>query len=209
MAQAVYKTLKEAIVNGDLKPGQRLVEQRLSDKMQVSRVPVREAIKRLEQRGFVQKLPVRGIIVKRVSYDDIREAFGVKAALEGYAARLACENGTQELLFSLHQNIDASMGALKNGDLETVMRLCDEFDVLIYRAAGSSVLHKLISTFLEHIARYRRPRVDSGVDARLFVERHKALAEAMARGDTENAERIAKFNTLQGRDFVLRDRHVD
>jgi len=209
VAQAVYKTLKEAIVNGDLKPGQRLVEQKLSDKMQVSRVPVREAIKRLEQRGFVQKLPVRGVIVKRISQDDIREAFGVKAALEGYAARLACENGTQELFSCLQQNIDASMEALKNRDLEEVMRLCDEFYELIYRAAGGTVLHKLITTFLEHIARYRRPRLDSGLDARLFLERHKALLEAMTSGEAGNVERIVRFNTLQGRDLMLRENRID
>ena len=116
IAQVVYKALKDAIVNGELKPGQRLVEQKLSDKMQVSRVPVREAIKRLEHGGFVQKLPVRGVIVKKISDKDIREAFGVRAALESYAACLACEHVTEESLSALQENIEASARALKNGN---------------------------------------------------------------------------------------------
>jgi DNA-binding GntR family transcriptional regulator len=205
MAQVVYKTLKDAIVNGNLKPGQRLVEQKISDKMQVSRVPVREAMKRLEHGGFLQKLPVRGVIVKKISDKDIREAFGVRAALEGYASYLACERATQGLLSALKRNIDVSMVALSNGDLAKVVDLHAEFDEMIYMAAGSKVLYNLVYTFLDHVAQCGKPRLGSETDARVFLEGHKALLVAMLRGDRENAERITKSNILQERNLVLRE----
>jgi len=205
MAEVVYKTLKNAIVNGDLKPGQRLVEQKLSDRMQVSRVPVREAMKRLEQYGFVARLPVRGIIVKKVSEEDVNEAFGIRAALESYAAYQACEHANDELIASLEDIIEASYRALKKGDLEKVMDLNTRFHDMMYRAAKSDMLYKLIQTFIEYIARYRKPLLSSESNAVVSLEGHKAMLDAMRRGDKENVERIVKSHILQGRNFILQE----
>lgn len=205
MAQMVYEALKDAIVNGNLKPGQRLVEQRISDRMHVSRVPVREAIKRLEHRGFVQRLPVRGVIVRKISDEEIREVFGIRAALESYAASLACEHATKEFLAALQKNIEASSRALEDGYLKKAMDLDSEFDEMIYRAAGSKVLHRLITTFLDHIARYRKPLIRSRNDARVFLEGRRAILQAIMRRDRENVERIAKSHILQCRNQVLKD----
>jgi DNA-binding GntR family transcriptional regulator len=205
MAEVVYKSLKNAIVNGDLKPGQRLVEQKLSDKMQVSRVPVREAIKRLEQYGFVARLPVRGIIVRKVSEEDVNEAFGIRAALESYAAYQACEHVDDEMIAALENSIESSFRALKKGDLEKVMELNIQFHEMIYRAAKSEMLYKLIQTFIDYIARYRKPLLSSETNAIASLEGHKAMVEAMRRGDKENVERIVKSHILQGRNFILQE----
>jgi DNA-binding GntR family transcriptional regulator len=203
MAEVVYKSLKNAIVNGDLKPGQRLVEQKLSDQMKTSRVPVREAIKRLEQYGFVQRLPVRGIIVKKISEEDINEAFGIRAALESYAAYQATEHASKELLAALDSCIEASFKALEKGDLEKVMELNTEFHEIVYRAAKSDMLYKLIATFLDYIARYKKPLLSSKANAYASLEGHKVMVDAMRRGDKENVERIVKSHILQGKKFIL------
>jgi DNA-binding GntR family transcriptional regulator len=205
MAEVVYKTLKNAIVNGDLKPGERLVEQKLSDKMQVSRVPVREAMKRLEQYGFVARLPVRGIIVKKISEEDVNEAFGIRAALESYAAYQACEHLSDEIITALEESIQTSAQALKKGDLEKVMELNTQFHEMIYRAAKSEMLYKLINTFRDYISRYRKPLLSSESNALVSLEGHKAMVDAMRRGDKENVERIVKSHILQGRNFILQE----
>ncbi len=204
MAEVVYRILKDSIVNGDLKPGQRLVEQKLSDKMQVSRVPVREAIKRLEQYGFVQRLPVRGIIVKKISEEDIHEAFGIRAALESYAAAEACDHVSDEVIAALESIIDESSRALEIGDLAKVMELNIRFHEMIYRSAKSEMLNKLINMFVDYISRYRRPLLSSQSNARVSLEGHKAMVEAMRRGDKENVERIVKSHILQGKNFILK-----
>ncbi len=205
MAEVVYRTLKNAIINGDLKPGQRLVEQKLSDKMQVSRVPVREAIKRLEQYGFVTRLPIRGIIVKKVSESDINEAFGIRAALESYASAQACEHINAETLDALDASIEASTKALKQGDMEKVLELNDQFHEMIYKAAQSEMLYKLINAFIDYIARYHRPLLSSKDNAKVSIEGHRAMVEAMRRGDRENVERIVKSHIMQGRNFILKE----
>lgn len=204
MAEVVYKLLKNAIINGDLKPGQRLVEQKLSDKMQVSRVPVREAIKRLEQYGFVTRLPVRGIIVKKISEADVKEAFGIRAALESYAAAQACEHLSEEMIDVLEKSIEASRKALKRGDMEKVLELNNQFHEMIYKAAQSDMLSKLINNFTDYLARYRKPLLSSKTSVAVSIEGHEAMVEAMRRGDTENVERIVKAHILQGRSFILK-----
>jgi DNA-binding GntR family transcriptional regulator len=204
MAEMVYKLLKNAIINGDLKPGQRLVEQKLSDKMRVSRVPVREAIKRLEQYGFVTRLPVRGIIVKKVSEADINEAFGIRAALESYAAGQACEHVNDEMLTALESCIEASRKALKKGDMAKVLELNTQFHEMIYKAAQSDMLSKLINNFMDYIARYRKPLLSSKDTVAVSIEGHEAMVEAMRRGDKENVERIVKAHILQGRSFIMK-----
>ena len=205
MADVVYRTLKNAIVNGDLKPGQRLVEQKLSDKMKTSRVPVREAIKRLEQYGFVQRLPIRGIIVKKISEEDVNEAFGIRAALESYAACLACEHADEELIRGLERCIEDARGELEKGDLERVMDLNNEFHDLVYKAAKSEMLYKLIATFMDYIARYKKPLLSSKESVRASLEGHRAMVEAMRRGEKEDVERIVKHHILQGRSFILKE----
>ena len=97
--EMVFNTLKNAIVNGHLRPGERLIEQRLSEKLKTSRIPIREAMRKLEQRGFVERLPVRGFRVSRTSREEVTETFGIRAALEGYAASMATEYATPRIRY--------------------------------------------------------------------------------------------------------------
>ena len=205
MAEVAYKALRSAIVNGDLKPGQRLVEQKLSDKMQVSRVPVREAIKKLEQYGFVQRLPVRGIIVKKVSEEDVYEAFGIRAALESYAACQATERVDKEMIAALETILDTARKAVEDGKLEKLMELNAQFHEMVYKAAKSEMLYRLISAFLDFVARYHKPLLNSVSRASASIEGHRAMVDAMRRGDTEEVERIVKAHILEGRDIILKE----
>ncbi len=118
VGEMVYRTLKKAILNGDLKPEERLIEQTVSRAMNTSRIPVREAIKKLEQDGFVERLPIRGFIVKKVSREEVEETFGIRAALESYAAYMATGHITDAFMVSLQDNIHASYKALNDGDIE-------------------------------------------------------------------------------------------
>ena len=205
MAEVAYKALRSAIINGDLKPGQRLVEQKLSDKMQVSRVPVREAIKKLEQYGFVQRLPIRGIIVKKISEADVYEAFGIRAALESYAACQATEHIDKEMIAALETILAAARKAVEDGKLEKLLELNAQFHEMVYKAAKSEMLYRLVSAFLDFVARYHRPLLNSASRASASIEGHKAMVDAMRRGDKEEVERIVKAHILEGRDIILQE----
>ena len=200
--EMVYLALKEAIANGDLKPGQRLVEQKLSDKMRVSRVPVRDAIKRLEQGGLAQRLPARGTVVKKISEDDVDEAFEIRAILESFATAQASKHATGGLLASLEGNIQASSEALNRGDVERATSFDDQFHEMIYKATKSGLLTMLIHTLMDYTARNRKPLFRSRQVAQASLDGHRAIVEAMRRGGKQDVEAIVKSH-------ILRDRLLD
>lgn len=191
MAESVYRALLNAIVKEDLRPGQRLVELKLSEELKVSRVPVREAIKRLEQTGLVKRLPVRGVIVKMMSEEDICEAFSILALLEGYAVARACHRMDEKLIDFLEDNIEATSEALHEGHVNEAANLDSRFHEAIVSAAGSEILMMLIKTLRGLTARRPRilPRARPAAD---FLENHRAMVEAMRGVDEKKAETIAK-----------------
>ncbi len=205
IAEAVYLALRDAIVSGDLKPGMRLVEQRLSDRMEVSRIPVREAIKRLEQGGFVQKLPVRGVMVRKISEKDSHEAFGIRAVLEGYAISRALEHTNGEMLVSLEHNIEASSAALRQEHMKKAANLDNQFHEMIYKAAKSEMLATLIRTLRDYTERYRKPLLNSLQHVHTILDGHRALVEAMRRADKRRAEEIMKVHILWDLWLICKD----
>lgn len=96
LREVIFDTLREAIIAGELKPGERLMEVKLAEKMGVSRTPVREAIRKLELEGLVEMLPRKGAHVAELSVKDIMDVLEVRATLDGLATALAAERITDE-----------------------------------------------------------------------------------------------------------------
>jgi DNA-binding GntR family transcriptional regulator len=201
----VYASLKEAIVKGDLLPGQRLVEHHLSEQMRTSRVPIREALKKLEKDGLVEKRVGRGFVVKNPSRGEIEETFGIRAVLESYASYLATEQMNEATLNRLQTNIEAYKGAMNEGDTQKMMQLNTQFDEIIHRAAGSQKLYDLIYNFRDFISRYRKALLTCIDYARISLADHEKLVEAMRGRDKEEVERLVKKHVLRGKEIVLRD----
>jgi DNA-binding GntR family transcriptional regulator len=193
MAESAYCILRNAIVKGRLRPGQRLIESTLSQKLKVSRVPVREAIKRLEQAGFVKRLPGGGVAVKAVSEEDIRDAFTILAVLEGCAATRVCRRMDAGLIAFLEANIEATSKALQQGNLNEAANLNSRFHAAVVSAAGSELLAALVKTLRDHTA--GRPLPYPGPHAAHILKMRRAMVEAMRRGDEKDAEAIAKTCT--------------
>ena len=181
MGDTAYDILKEAIIKGTLAQGQKLVETQLSAQMNVSRVPVREAMKKLEQDGLVEKTDKRGFVVKTISKEEIGETFGIRALLESYAAFLATEHVDDSLIKKLDESIEAYRQVLKTGDTEKLMQINTQFHEIIYKAAGSQKLYGLINNFRDFIYRYRRPLLNCPDFARLSLRDHEEMVTAMRR----------------------------
>ncbi len=203
VGEVAYASLKEAIVKGDLKPGQRLVEHQLSTQMRVSRIPVREAIKKLEQDGLVEKLDGRGFAVKSLTREEIEETFGIRSVLESYAAFLATEQMNDAVLAKLEDSIEAYRNALGDGDTEKLMQLNTQFHEVLYRAAGSKQLYALINNFRDNIYRYRRPLLNSPERARLSLSDHEEMVAAMREKDKEKVEKLVKRHILRGKGLII------
>ena len=212
MGDATYDSLKEAIVKGDIAPGQRLIESQLSTQMNVSRIPVREAIKKLEQDGLIERTDKRGFIVKDMSKEEIEETLGLRALLESYAAYLATERMTKALFKKLEDSIAAYRQSLEVGDTEKLMQHNTQFHEIIYKTAGSQKLYALINNFRDFIYRYRKPLLDNPDYARVSLVDHEEMLAAMREKDMEKVEQLVRKHILRGRGIIIKElesgRHI-
>ncbi|ABO51474.1 transcriptional regulator, GntR family [Desulforamulus reducens MI-1] len=188
----VYQQLRQAILDGHIKPGERLVERKLANLLGVSRTPVREALRMLELEGLVAHLPRVGVVVAQVSDMEVLEIYRIRAVLEGLAARMAAEKikpGQLEQLINALEQLD---GFVTGDDLESLEKAHEEFNDLLYRAADSQRLYAMITTLVEHINRYAK--VGYGLPGRIEEanREHRQLVEAIKLGDGSLAERLAR-----------------
>jgi DNA-binding GntR family transcriptional regulator len=204
-SEVAYNSLKEAIVKGDLHPGQRLVESRLSAQMMISRIPVREAIKKLEQDGLVEKLQKGGFIVKNPSREEIEETFGIRAVLEGHAASLATQNMNHTILKRLEETLEWYRDALHQQDTAKMMRLNDQLDDIIFMAAANKRLHSLIGNFRDFISRYRRVLLTCLDYAAISLSDHEKIVAAMKKGDSEKVEQLMRRHLIRGKEILIKD----
>lgn len=211
--EQVYEKIRQAIVEGRIKPGERLKERRLAAQLGVSRTPIREAIRMLELEGLVAHLPRVGVVVSRVSDEEVLEVYRIRAVLEGLTARMAAERILPEQLKKLIQVFESIQEHAKVGDLEKLEISHQEFNDLIYRAAGSQRLYSMLTGLVDSITRYTRVgyshpgRIEEATrEHRQLVEalkmRDGALAERLAREHIDNSRR-AYFNELAQKSNVL------
>jgi DNA-binding GntR family transcriptional regulator len=203
--EMAYVSLREAIVKGDLHPGQRLVESALSDQMGISRIPVREAIKKLEQDGLIEKLEKGGFIVKDPTSEEIEETFGIRACLESYAAALAARHMDASTLDRLEGVLNRYRDALKAKDIAKMTQLNNQLDEIMYRASKSEKLYGLIGNFRDFISRHRKALLNCMEYAAISLSDHEEIVQAMKDRDEEKVEKLVRKHLLRGRDIVIKE----
>ena len=192
----VFTTLRDEILSGELKPGDRLNTNQLSQRLGVSRTPVREALNRLTSVGLVENIPHRGAFVRKLSIEEIIEIYYIRAALEGIAARLATRNLKPEDTRHLMQLCDEMEVHLTTEDDEKVLETNYQFHITIYQAAQSPRLESLILQHYRQSEQYRALGLDLPGRHAEICEEHRNLVQAMADGDVERAESCAREHHL-------------
>jgi len=204
LGQFVYEELKGAIINGKLPPGQRIAESRIAQAMKISRTPVREAFHKLEREGWIKHFPNSGFFVAGLSREDVEETFGIRAALESYAARLSALRHTADDLAALEKKIQEYQKHMAKGDIEALFRINTEFHDLLYTLSRSPRLIKMINDLRDQIYRYRRVILRVKGMAKRSNEDHKAMLRYMKRRDAERVEALVKEHILRGQEVVLK-----
>ena len=202
LREIVFETMREAIINGDLAPGERLMEAQLAEEMGVSRTPVREAIRKLELEGFVAMIPRKGAYVADYSIKDITDVFEIRAALESLAAGLACERITDEELDEL-QVLVVRVAAIKDNDLEELVKVDTEFHDRIYKASRNSRLEQMISNLREQIQRFRSTSLASPGRIKDTLEEHKGIVDAIADRNITLAQKLASEHVENAEQIFL------
>ena len=203
LGQHVFENLKQAIIRGEVAPGDRLVESRLADALDISRTPVREAIHKLEREGLLRRLPKGGFAVMNLSREDIEETFGIRCALESYAARLAAENYSEEELLPLEEKIGEFQKFLDKGQLDELPRINTEFHNLFYALSRSPKLIKMINDLRDQIFRFRKILLKKDKWAEGSNEDHKKMLEAIRERDVNRVEKVVKQHIARGLRIVL------
>ncbi len=143
LRDVVFNTLREAILKGELKPGERLMELQLASKLGVSRTPIREAIRMLEQEGLAITMPRKGAEVAKMTLKDMEDVLEIREALDELAAQVACQRITEEQLVRLKERKQNFEHSLKSGDVKLIAEADVKFHDVIYEATGNPKLVNL------------------------------------------------------------------
>jgi DNA-binding GntR family transcriptional regulator len=198
--ERVREQLRERIVTGVLRPGDRLVERELAEDLGVSRVPVREAIRSLEADGFVVVQSPRRMVVRQLSRVDVEELFDVREALEELATGLACQRADPPALRRLKRAVTEAARALAAGDISRAAEANVQFHQEIVTLAGN----RLLLSMLQQLEDRLRWLFRQNEDWDRLLQEHRRLYEAIASGDPELARACSAEHVRVNRALALR-----
>lgn len=204
LRERIVSSIRNAIINGQLKPGTRIAEPELAEKFGISRTPIREAFRQLETEGFISVIPRKGAIVASFSAQDVSNFYDLKMILEGYAARLATMTLTEseiDRMETVNRQMTAASG---KKDLRRVLDLHNEFHDTFLRAAGNDRLHQIVQSMVAQFQRYRLILAMPG-KVEGAIDQHVEIIDAFRRRDPSLAEKLVQKNALYGKRILLKE----
>lgn len=199
----VYLKLKEAILTGEISPGERLSIGRLIQEIGFSPTPIREALLKLEQEGFVSRQQKGGFIVSRFTKKDIEEIFDIRILLESHAVTLAIQHIQNEDILWLENNIKESEQYIINNKLNRVSTLNTEFHDYLNKLSKNDRLLSLINGLRDQIFQYRSAILRIPEKAKISIEHHKKIVEAIKKKDVEALKKITEEHIQVGKEVIL------
>ena len=185
LRDVVFNTLREAILKGELKPGERLMEMHLATKLGVSRTPIREAIRMLEHEGLAVTIPRKGAQVAKMTEKDLQDVLEVRDALDALAVACACQRMTDAQFVSLKEAMNAFEDATKTDDVRRIVEADESFHDVIYAAAANPKLQNIINSAREQMYRYRYEYVKNPSVYAQLISEHHTIVDGFANRDTE------------------------
>jgi DNA-binding GntR family transcriptional regulator len=206
LVEGAYDALKEAIRNNVFAPGYQGSEGEIASQLGMSRTPVHEAIIRLQEEGLVRVLPRRGVVVCAISPDDMREIYGVIIALEAASAEFLAEKpeGERGPIADELDGVNTRMrSALSGDDLEDWAKADERFHQLLVERSGNGRLARMFGTIMDQSHRARMLTLRLRPKPTASVREHRAIVEAIRRGDARTARERAKQHRVSARDRLL------
>ena len=192
LRDVVFNTLRQAILTGELKPGERLMEIHLADRLGVSRTPIREAIRKLELEGLVTMIPRRGAEVAQITEKSMKDVLEVRRALDALCVELACDRITDGELENLRQACDTFEGAVKTKDAKKIAQADVALHDIIVRATGNQRLIQLVNNLSEQMYRYRFEYIKDSSQHQNLIEEHRIIYQSIVSKDKETAAAAAR-----------------
>ena len=192
LRDVVFNTLRQAILTGELKPGERLMEIHLANRLGVSRTPIREAIRKLELEGLVTMIPRRGAEVAQITEKSMKDVLEVRRTLDALSAELACERISAEEEEALKKACLNFEAAVKTKDTKAIAKADVAIHDIIAAATGNQRLIQLINNLAEQMYRYRFEYIKDATQHERIIEEHSIIYESIVKKDKEAAAEMAK-----------------
>ena len=202
LVETIVEKVENMIINGEIKPGERVIEQNLCDQFGVSRSPLREAFRILEKNGFLKSVARKGVSVTGISLKEGIDIYTIRANLESLAVALAVENRSPEFMDRIKGLHAEMIKYAEKNDVETYMKLNREFHNEIIQASDNEKLIDLLEYFTKLSKRYRH--VVFSVPGKLdeSLKKHQILIDSIERGDSDFAEQHRKEDILKNIDLI-------
>ncbi len=189
LENAVYTAIEERILSGEFHPGEPLTEARITEITGASRTPVRDALHRLERDGLVRIEPNRGAFVVGITRADLSDIYEVRRRVEGLASRRAAEHITEDDKKALLEIVEMQEFFVRRGG-DRLKELDSAFHDRVYALCGSHVITGTIARLHRQTGLFRKRSMYAGGRAEAMVGEHRAIYEAIARGDGDAAEQL-------------------
>ena len=194
LEDAVYIQLEEEILSGKLLPGEQLRELALSQRLRVSRTPIRGALHRLKEEGLIEISANRGATVIGITEADLTDAYLIRTRLDGLASKMAAERISDEDKLHLKESVELSEFYINKNDPEQIKELDTKFHKIIYRSSGNRVLCKILTDLHRNIKTYRKISLSTPGRPEKSIAEHREILEAILRGDGEEADRLTSLH---------------
>ncbi len=208
LRKQVLDSLREAIIQGELAPGERLTERALTDWLDVSRTVVREALRQLESEGLVELVPNKGPVVRKLTLEEATDLYRIRGVLEGLTARLFVKNASGGEVGLLESGLREISAAYENGSAEDVLETKNRFYEVLYAGAGSETLSSMLATLHARIWRWRALGLThpdrSPERSRESLENLRAFLGAVGARDADAAEALIRREAEKAAEEVMR-----
>ncbi|WP_132243272.1 GntR family transcriptional regulator [Marinisporobacter balticus] len=204
LRDVVFENLRNAILNGDLKPSERLMEVQIAEQLGVSRTPVREAIRKLELEGLVIMVARKGAYVADVSIKDILDVLEVRSVLEGLAASLAAERMAEEELEKLELISYHFKRCLESGDTDGMIEKDMQFHDAILYSTRNAKLIQISQGLQEQVQRFRITYFVEYNQSKEVLSEHQQILESIANRDAEKAQKAAQHHIEELENIIVK-----
>lgn len=202
LADQVYEVLETDILSGKYLRGDILTESKLCEKLGVSRTPIREALRRLEQENLIKET-AKGSVVVGIAEKDLEDIFIVREQLEGLAASLAAKNCNQEEIARLKDVLELQEFYLKKHDAEQIKIMDNRFHETLYDLSGSVIFYNILLSLHKKVQKYRKASVQSKSRAQESVAEHKEIYNAIAEHNQEKASLAASSHVKNAYKHIM------
>ena len=205
LRERIVDFVKDSIINGRLKPGERVPEHEIAENLGISRTPIREAFRQLESEGFITVTPRKGAIVSPITAKDVKDFYSIKSLLEGYAAREACKTFSDREIKKLKTLNQQMMRCSETNDIKTFFRLDNQFHETFLTSCGNDKLCQLAHQLVEQFERFRIAALNVPGRMKTSVRQHDEIIEAFTNRNGVMVEKLVRENAELSAEILVKE----